>query len=218
MVAMKEKRALFGGALRCAGLATAAAITSGAMADFIPVVGPFGAPNYSINYAVGGYPDYTQHVFAYDFNFAGGFPANTATSNTDGDMTAFAFSTIMGAYLSVSTTSQWQNAGAVVQQYFTVGTNKGATVYWDFTFGNLNARVLVYQYGAGTIMDEGAGTSGSQSISLAAGETYLFLARASMTAGFGQFVFASMVWEVPAPGAVALLGLGMLGTRRRRRE
>jgi hypothetical protein len=217
MVAMKEKRALFGGALRCAGLAATAAMTSGAVADFSPFAGPGGAPNYTFNYTVdaaGGTP-----TFAYNLNYVGGFPLDTITINGDVGLYSYANAGAIGAGAFAYTSGTYVAIGAVVQQYFTVDVNKGATLYWDLVNSSQYAFVYMYQFGVGAIVDEIAGSSGVMNLTLTAGEMYALIVRASISnPTAGDSVYGVLVWQVPAPGAIALLGLGMVGTRRRRRE
>jgi MYXO-CTERM domain-containing protein len=216
---MKEKKSLFGGALRCAGLAAVATVTSPALADFQSIPG-YGTPNYTFNYTVdaaGNTP-----VFAYDLNFAGGFPLTTTTANGDVYLTAYANAGAIGAgaFAYGPGATAYSYMGAVVWQYFTVGTDaKRGTVYWDLAAGNQYAFVYMYHFGGGILLDEIAGSVGQQHFVFTAGESYALIIRASMSnALVGDSVFGVMVWEVPAPAAIGLLGLGMAGTRRRRRS
>ena len=220
MVAMKEKKSLFGGALRCAGLAAVATVTSPALADFQSIPGVFGAPNYTFNYTVdaaGNTP-----IFAYNLNYAGGFPLDTVTLNADVQLAAYANSGMIGAsaFATGPGAAAYTYMGAVVQQYFTVGDDfKRGNVYWDLADGNQYAFVYMYQFGVGAILNEVTGSVGEQHFVFEAGATYALIIRASMSNALeGDGVFGLMVWEVPAPAALGLLGLGMAGTRRRRRS
>lgn len=215
MVALKEKRALFGGALRCAGLAAATVMTTGAMADFEPLAGP-ATPNYTFNYgidAAGG-----QVVFDSDVNYAGGFPADTSYAGLGGVLDAYANASAMGTYVSIGDPAVWADAGAVVVQYFTVSGEKQALLEWELTVANTYAQAYVYEFGGGAIADYGPGTSGSVLLDFLPGTTYALIGRASISDGAtGDSAFLTLTW-IPAPGAVGLLGLGMLGTKRRRRR
>jgi len=214
MVSSIKKRSLFGGALRCAGVATVATLTSSALAEFVPAGGPT-AQNYTLNFAnsSGG----VALVFDYDINNTGGFPGPTYSNDLlSSSLQANANATQMRAHAYIDPAgSEWAYAGAVVLQYFTVDQGKSAQVYWDLGAATLASFVEVYQIGAGDLLYEVGGSIGSINLTFLPGETYVFFARAALD-GPG-FAGVSMFWQVPAPGALAMLGLGMLGTRRRRR-
>jgi len=218
MFAMKEKKSLFGGTLRCAGLAAAATMASPALADFQSIPG-YGTPNYTFNYTVDAAGGLV--IFDYDLNYAGGFPLDTLNFTNYATLIAYSNPGAMGAGVTAYGLGGYSYMGATVWQYFTVGNNaKRGTVYWDLTAGNQYALVYMYQFGVGAILNEVAGSSGSQHFVFTAGETYALIIRANMSAPInGDSVYGVLVWEVPAPGALALLGVaGMVGKRRRRRE
>jgi len=218
MLAMKEKRSLFGGALRCAGLASAAMISNTAVADFDPEPSPIGGVNYAFVYANN---NYFAHVYSNtSMNYVGGFPDALSYAGPGGSLDAYAGPTGMGAAVTAVDPLVWGTAaGAIVRQYFSVQSTKEVTLTWDFTQAVSASYGLVYEIGVGGVAYAGAvGTSGSILITLDPGALYTFRCRAavdSSTQGVSAFVTLT---NVPAPGAIALLGLGMIGTRRRRRE
>ncbi len=210
MLAMKEKKSLFGGALRCAGLA-ATMMTTSAMADFLPAAGP-SVPNYTFNYANNG-----NALFNYDLNYAGGFPLTTQYAGPNGNLAAYAGPGGMIALATINPGSAWFNAGAVTWQYFTVADTKKGDVSWDLTAANAYSFIQVYQFGVGNIAYGLAGSFDSFSISFTAGQLYAFVCRAALNqpgTAYGQ-----LVWEdVPAPGAMGLMSLALLSAGRRRRN
>lgn len=215
MFASKAKRNLFGGALRHAGLATAAVITSTAMADFVPAAPP---PSLSYNF-----------LQVYATNSGGGFvnnfvnvttPVFNPTQSYFGPglvMVAYANSTAIGASITVTDAGIWdQNSVVAAIQWVTVTDSKSVLIEWDLS-GATNAVEYVYQLGYGVITPIGMqGSTGSSVLTLLPGQTYAFTCQIEMVGatggGFVRFV------NVPTPGALGLLGMGMLAARKRRRR
>lgn len=213
----KEKRSLFGGTLRCAGLAAAAALANTASAEFVPVFdGTY--PNYSFNYGVGPAPNFVYHVFDFQPVFGAQFAPTLLTSNADGYLHAYANSLAMGAIAYAAPGSVWQYAGAGLQQFFTVSTSGNAMISWDLTVAGQFGFVGVYEFGVGEIFFQDAGTSGSMSLALNENSIYVIVAAAVMEGTTGETVYVKVTW-VPAPGAVALFAIaGPLAAKRRRRS
>ena len=120
----KQKRALFGGALRCAGLA-AAGVTVNAMGDFVPEAPDNPAINFNIttNYATltaGGY------FFNYNYSITATFAAPTNYSGPGGELSGYAGSSLMGASSDLdSGAAVWSYAYSGVVQYFSVDATQG---------------------------------------------------------------------------------------------
>ena len=213
----KQRGALFGGALRCAGLA-AAALSANAMGEFTPSAPAYAPPlglNVNLGYADlagggsgGGYNYSVDASFAAPFSYVG----------SGGSLSAVAGSLLMEATADLTNPADWSYAFAGVTQYFTVSDATDVVLEWDFTngYGNLDGefgRAWVFEYGGGFLAQEISG-SGSLNLTLSAGSEYFFVGRAG-TLGGGAFARLSIV---PAPGALSLLGLGLVTARRRRRE
>jgi len=222
MLATQQKRDLFGGALRCAGLVAATTMSSSAIADFVPVIPPFFS--YSSNLAY----DHNFDTLVSNINlvFDANFTPQESYAGPGGTLNSYSSATLIGvsAYANNAT---WLYGAAGVGQYFSVDNAKKAYIEWDITNAPYRNYGRVYQLGVGMIFDIGTplevagdsgSLSGSYSITLLPGETYYirFLVGAGEFAG-GDGGYIRMTW-VPAPGAFALLGIGMIGTRRRRRE
>lgn len=217
MIGLKEeKRALFGGALRCAGLA-AAAMTASAMGDFVPSAPAYPPPlglNLTTNYAAfagGGY-----HL-AYNYTADASFPAPTSYASAGGSLFSSAGSSLMEATSSLADSGLWNYAYAGVVQYFTVDSVKDVLLEWDFTNGYDAAgefgRAWVYEFGGGFLAQEISGV-GSLGLTLTPGSEYFFVGRAG-TIGGDAFARLS---NVPAPGVLSLMGIGLMAARRRRRR
>jgi len=218
MLATRQKRDLFGGALRCAGLIAATTMSSSAMAEFVPAEGF----NFTSNYAYD--QSYNNLVNTFNSTLTASFPTPAAYAGPAGTLNAYASATqiVASAYASIST---WLSGSAGVGQYFTVDNAKKALIEWDIT-NSPNSGGTVYQIGVGTVYGIGnpfvaagsSGTlSGSYSITFLPGEIYIMSATVFAGQNHGSGGYIRMTW-VPAPGAFALLGIGMIGTRRRRRE
>lgn len=208
---MKEKKSLFGGALRCAGLAAAATLASSAMADFTPLA-PLDFPNRVLGYAYGP----AAYAYFVDSNNAAAFTVPQSYAGPGLSMSAYAGSTLMGASLNLTDAATWSYAAVQTLQLFTVASaTKDITFEWDLisAYGKYS---FVYQDGYGIISTYALpGTAGSETLTLTAGNTYTFWAFIEQYDEGGGFARIS---NIPAPGALALLGIGMLGTQRRRRR
>lgn len=215
MLVMKNKRDLFGGALRHAGLAAAAALANNALADFEPAVPPSGlGPNLiSLN------AHNTSGAYVNDYASAAGAAFPTAQGYFGGGlvMAAYASTAAMGASITVTDAATWDDYAFInMRQWFTVAHTKQVVFEWVLTSVSY-ADARVYQAGVGDITPlVGAGTSGSIVLTLMPGETYAFTGFMSVLGveGGGYVRLAN----VPAPGAIALLGVGSLAARRRRRR
>lgn len=210
----QQRRSLFGGALRCAGLAAAATITTAASAEFVPLT------SYSS----------TVHMFGWDgsytpvFDVGAGLNAFPASLNYAGpglSMSAYASSSVIGAYIHVTDAPAWSFTYLLLNQYFTVANSKEALLEWDLVGWDsyVNSAVRVYEAGVGFIAQyDTTDAPGSLLLSLTAGNLYAIQIGVIGVHGDGDdgYCFARLT-NVPAPSALALLGVGMLGTRRRRR-
>lgn len=211
---VKEKRTLFGGALRSAGLAAAAAMSASAMADFSPLAnGPGFTPSQAGFYGTG--PAGTAYLFGY--TYAAAFTPSYSYSAAGFAASVDANSTLIGASMTITDAVGWNYGIAVAIQWFTATSfGKEVTFSWDFT-NVTDGLAYVYQVGAGIISTVGiAGTSGSEALSLNNGNTYAFLTNIFIDSETGSG-FAK-VENVPAPGAFAVFGVGLLGVRKRRRR
>jgi len=205
-------RQLFGGALRCAGMAVAMT-TSSAIADFAPAADPGGIPNYTF-----GYVDNTsfESVFFWSSTSdAGEFANSMHFEDAGGANSAYADSAHIGVKLVVEPVTDWWWATARVAQFFTVDREQQVRLEWQFDefegYGDLR------QVGVGNIVFVNE-ASGALTLTLSPDEIYVFfgvIQAKFITGGEDFFVRLS---TVPSPGALAILGMGMLGTRRRRRE
>lgn len=214
MMTTTTKRQLFGGALMCAGLA-AAAMPESAMAAFVPVWAGYPS-SYSRLYArdLGG----NQVVDALEFTtFGSEWPSTLDATNNDGSLVAHTSRFLFGAYAQIDNPLAWNDVGSIKHQYFTVSFSKGATVYWDFTHANSISTVSIAQVGVGELMSASPGSAGSMFFNFEKDEVYVFHALVGLSfASPGDSAYATLLWHVPAPGALALLGIGMVGTQRRR--
>lgn len=216
MLAVRQKKALFGGALRCAGIAAAAVISSSALADVSPVF-PLGV-NYTSGYVANASGD---TVFDdYHFNYAPAFALTTSYTGSGGSLNAYAGPTGLVASVSVLNPLIWGGyAAAVVHQYFTIDSSRNMVFTWDFTHAYDNAYGFVYELGVGIIAnDDGVGTAGSLALVMNAGSTYFIRAHATVDSSITDGSASVSLTNVPGPGALALLSLGILGTKRRRRQ
>ena len=92
-------------------------------------------------------------------------------------------------------------------------------VEWDLAGWNgyISSFLRIYQVGVGDVLFKtSASTPGSTSVALIPGEEYVFW---TAIVGYGgDGIGYARMYNVPAPGAFAVLGLGLCTTRRRRRE
>ena len=210
-----RKRHLFGGALGSAGLSAAAAISAHATAEFIPAAVPTGL-----------FEPQQIHVLA--FNSAGDSVNDLAYSKNavflpPGNyigmgitISAYAHATAMHASIWVTDAQTWDSYAAVLTvQWFTVSRPTDVRFTWDIGAASV-LDAYVYQLGVGEITPSVTiDSSGSMMLSLLPDETYAFIGGIGL-AGIDGGGFVRMT-IVPAPGAIMLLGLGMLTARRRRR-
>lgn len=216
----RTQRDLFGGALRCAGLAVVAGVTSSAMGDFDPLAPVPDFPGVWANLtAVQGYgfPNALWYVSAYDFSYSAAFPSAVNYSIAEFSGHAYAGSTLIGASMSHTSYAAGDYGEVSTLQWFTPSNATSEVRFtWDFSPGT-HGVAYVYQLGLGVISPTGGeGTSGSVDLTLLAGNSYLFKCRLLFTDSACS-AFANIT-EVPAPGAMVILGFGALATRRRRRS
>lgn len=207
MVATNQrKKDLFGGAFRCAGLAAAAVVSSSALADFTPAAG------YNWTYM---HAEEFVAVYASDYTLAAAFPPGHGYFGAGLGMLSVSGPTYMGTSITIFDSNVWVYAHTVVNQYFTVDSAKQVVFDWNFTDADTAVGVIenisAGNYVVGPVLE---GTSGTMFVTLTPGNVYRFYGE--IFAGFGSGGFV-MISNVPAPGALAMLGVGMLGTRRRRR-
>ncbi len=199
------KAALFGGALFAAGMTTTAdaqwnldEVTSFHQV-FAGLGGTPGAPG-SYGYGTGS----TYVIFGGTLQGVG----YAAISDSN-----------VSAYIDIAGTG-YGNARAIAN--VTVDASKKIYADWDFTgyapgafsyatiqVYNFDTGLLEFQYGPGT---SGAGVS----IILSPGVNYQLVVVADADAP--AFMWGGFSKPVPTPGALAVLGLGALGVRRRRRS
>lgn len=212
MIAMKEKRDLFGGALFGAGIVAAAVATS-AMAEFVPAEPLPGYPQNILRAFGDGLPGYVGGI---DFSDAAVFPTTQSYISAGLSTSAYAGSSLIGVAVNLSDAYTWTTAGALAVQWFTVESSKKILFEWDLT-NTPHGGSYVSQAGVGVISTIALpGSSGSESIVLSPGVTYRFGGEISITGQTGDGF--ARISNIPAPGALALLGIGMIGIRSRRRE
>lgn len=213
MLAVKnQKKSLFGGALRCAGLAAATMMTSNASADFASLAPP-GSEFTSNTLRGNAYGPAAAASFLGTSDTAA-FPLPQSYTGLGLSMSAYAGSTQMGASINFTDAGIWSYSYVFNLQWFEVSSaTKGITFEWDLTTVSSGIS-YVYEFGAGGTVAL-AGTAGSMTLTLTAGSTYIFVAVIEQTSVGNSYARIS---NVPAPGALGLLGLGALSTRRRRRR
>jgi hypothetical protein len=214
MQGTKGKRSLFGGALRGAGLA-AATFTCSASAEFVP--------NTT-------YGSSSSHIFGWDESFAPIFDQNSGgafapTLNYTGnglEVDTYASASVFGVSANVTEPGNWSLTWVQMTQYFTVDSAKEMLVEWDLTGWNgyINSGFQVYEEGSGFIFDAFANDApGSTTIALTPGVIYVVQIALVGVGGDGGDGYGFVRFtNVPAPGALAMLGVGVLQSKRRRRR
>jgi len=210
------RRALFGGALRCAGITAAVVATSSTThADFVPLGG--------YNFGEHGILDPNSTAISTDFQLASGveFFPTSSYAGPGGTVSAYAGADVIGAQITPDDTSVWGYADARAQQRFTVSSSKEVLVEWDFLGSASSSGVLILaDSDLGVDLAYETSGAGSFSLTLTPGTTY----QAIMVVRTGDLgvpdsvgpVFARIT-NIPSPGALALLGVAGLAFGRRRR-
>lgn len=213
---MNLNKALFGGALMAAGM-TANAQT------FI-----YNATDTTGTYQSFAYSD--AYGGTVDISYASG-ALNTSSTGTSilGTTTVSTSQTAN----SMRVDGQWDGTGpygygyggSFIQQFFQVSANADLVIEWDFSGTDNYAFALVLEDPSFGLVFEldglgGDPSSGSTTISLTAGTDYAV--NFGLVDGFLPFFFSTenqfiSMTLVPAPGAIAVLGLGGLVATRRRR-
>jgi MYXO-CTERM domain-containing protein len=207
-------------------LSAAALIVSGsAFADF-------GSASYTVESAVAGYDTYkiflnftspADKLLAINGDVAGGY---SAISYEGGEL----YNALFAGVLSDDTGQYAAFAGMEGDSYFTIGGQTDTSFSPGFLAGNtgadgsvVNGSSFSWENNGGYFdSDPGSGAFDSGSgilvaqLTVASGEDITFGGTASYNSEAGDLTFASFsVTTVPAPGALALLGLAGLGRRRR---
>lgn len=207
-------------------LSAAALIVSGsAFADF-------GSASYTVESAVAGYDTYkiflnftspADKLLAINGDVAGGY---SAISYEGGEL----YNALFAGVLSDDTGLYAAFPGMEGDSYFTIGGQTDTSFSPGFLAGNtgadgsvVNGSSFSWENNGGYFdSDPGSGAFDSGSgilvaqLTVASGEDITFGGTASYNSEAGDLTFASFsVTTVPAPGALALLGLAGLGRRRR---
>ncbi|RZO56330.1 MAG: hypothetical protein EVA77_03260 [Phycisphaeraceae bacterium] len=207
-------------------LSAAALIVSGsAFADF-------GSASYTVESAVAGYDTYkiflnftspADKLLAINGDVAGGY---SAISYEGGEL----YNALFAGVLADDTGQYAAFAGMEGDSYFTIGGQTDTSFSPGFLAGNtgadgsvVNGSSFSWENNGGYFdSDPGSGAFDSGSgilvaqLTVASGEDITFGGTASYNSEAGDLTFASFsVTTVPAPGALALLGLAGLGRRRR---
>ncbi len=207
-------------------LSAAALIVSGsAFADF-------GSASYTVESAVDGYDTYkiflnftspADKLLAINGDVAGGY---SAISYEGGEL----YNALFAGVLSDDTGLYAAFPGMEGDSYFTIGGQTDTSFSPGFLAGNtgadgsvVNGSSFSWENNGGYFdSDPGSGAFDSGSgilvaqLTVASGEDITFGGTASYNSEAGDLTFASFsVTTVPAPGALALLGLAGLGRRRR---
>ena len=207
-------------------LSAAALIVSGsAFADF-------GSASYTVESAVAGYDTYkiflnftspADKLLAINGDVAGGY---SAISYEGGEL----YNALFAGVLSDDTGLYAAFPGMEGDSYLTIGGQTDTSFSPGFLAGNtgadgsvVNGSSFSWENNGGYFdSDPGSGAFDSGSgilvaqLTVASGEDITFGGTASYNSEAGDLTFASFsVTTVPAPGALALLGLAGLGRRRR---
>ncbi|MEL7072620.1 MAG: hypothetical protein AAGK34_01150 [Planctomycetota bacterium] len=207
-------------------LSAAALIVSGsAFADF-------GSASYTVESAVAGYDTYkiflnftspADKLLAINGDVAGGY---SAISYEGGEL----YNALFAGVLADDNGQYAAFPGMEGDSYFTIGGQTDTSFSPGFLAGNtgadgsvVNGSSFSWENNGGYFdSDPGSGAFDSGSgilvaqLTVASGEDITFGGTASYNSEAGDLTFASFsVTTVPAPGALALLGLAGLGRRRR---
>ena len=207
-------------------LSAAALIVSGsAFADF-------GSASYTVESAVAGYDTYkiflnftspADKLLAINGDVAGGY---SAISYEGGEL----YNALFAGVLADDNGQYAAFPGMEGDSYFTIGGQTDTSFSPGFLAGNIdgngsvvNGSSFTWENNGGYFdSDPGSGAFDSGSgilvaqLTVASGEDITFGGTASYNSEAGDLTFASFsVTTVPAPGALALLGLAGLGRRRR---
>ena len=207
-------------------LSAAALIVSGsAFADF-------GSASYTVESAVAGYDTYkiflnftspADKLLAVNGDVAGGY---SAISYEGGEL----YNALFAGVLADDNGQYAAFPGMEGDSYFTIGGQTDTSFSPGFLAGNtgadgsvVNGSSFTWENNGGYFdsdpgsgaFDTGSGILVAQ-LTVATGEDITFGGTASYNSEAGDLTFASFsVTTVPAPGALALLGLAGLGRRRR---
>lgn len=207
-------------------LSAAALIVSGsAFADF-------GSASYTVESAVAGYDTYkiflnftspADKLLAVNGDVAGGY---SAISYEGGEL----YNALFAGVLADDSGQYAAFPGMEGDSYFTIGGQTDTSFSPGFLAGNtgadgsvVNGSSFTWENNGGYFdsdpgsgaFDTGSGILVAQ-LTVASGEDITFGGTASYNSEAGDLTFASFsVTTVPAPGALALLGLAGLGRRRR---
>ncbi len=207
-------------------LSAAALIVSGsAFADF-------GSASYTVESAVAGYDTYkiflnftspADKLLAINGDVAGGY---SAISYEGGEL----YNALFAGVLADDNGQYAAFPGMEGDSYFTIGGQTDTSFSPGFLAGNtgadgsvVNGSSFTWENNGGYFdsdpgsgaFDTGSGILVAQ-LTVASGEDITFGGTASYNSEAGDLTFASFsVTTVPAPGALALLGLAGLGRRRR---
>ena len=207
-------------------LSAAALIVSGsAFADF-------GSASYTVESAVAGYDTYkiflnftspADKLLAVNGDVAGGY---SAISYEGGEL----YNALFAGVLADDNGQYAAFPGMEGDSYFTIGGQTDTSFSPGFLAGNtgadgsvVNGSSFTWENNGGYFdsdpgsgaFDTGSGILVAQ-LTVASGEDITFGGTASYNSEAGDLTFASFsVTTVPAPGALALLGLAGLGRRRR---
>lgn len=197
-------KALFGGALFAAGIAGAANAqwTVDQVYSFHQVFGSDGTNSY-------GYGSGTTAV-----NFPGPDLLGSASASISSSLVRAEIN------IDIGPNTPYEFAQARSVAYISVSSAQTVYASWDFTdipLGGLSyALIQVYDLTNGAyLLNYGTNTSGSSvPLNLVPGVDYVALVAADSDAPSNMFGEIA----VPAPGALALMGIGAVGVRRRRRR
>lgn len=210
-MATRTKRDLFGGALRCAGLIGIGAITESAIAGLSPM------SQYAYLYG-----EDTNGSWSYDFAYTFTGPGSLAfsyggvTANTYWDHNQL----LTGASVSDFDPGMWNFIGIHVATQFILNETRQVRLEWNLQ-GASGGNIKTTSY-FGTYFFELTNSDleldpvGSIVLTLEGGDYYNFIINLGVNTENTGLAYIRFV-EVPAPGALALVGISMIGMRRRRR-
>jgi len=205
------KQGLFAGALCAAGVMSRVADAD--VGDgFIPAPASGGNPN-SIFGAVWDKPE--SLIFHEEINASGdSFPDSITYRSDSGSLVASITPLAFEIEMHVAESSEWHLAGVGIYQHFTVNAPTFVQLEWELPFGGF-ARLR--PVGEADILFVPLSGTSPLTATLTPGVLYRYEARffATDTSEGDAWIH---LFVVPAPSAMTLLGLGMLGVKRRRRE